>query len=57
MKVTVTVQVAPADKIDPHVVFVWAREGSPLMAIPAIWTEAPLVLVTVTVWLELSPIV
>jgi hypothetical protein len=56
LKVTVTVQVAPADKIDPHV-FPCTREGSPFIAIPAIPTEAPLVLVTVTVWLGLSPIV
>src|SRR6266478_3271559 len=50
-----TVQVAPADKADPHV-FPCAKEGSPLMVIPAIPTGAPLVLVTVTVWLGLSPI-
>jgi len=42
----VTVQVAPVGKTDPHV-FPCTREGSPLMAIPAIATEAPLVLVTV----------
>src|SRR5260370_32614568 len=50
-----TVQVAPADKTDPQA-FPSTKEGSPLMAIPAIPTGAPLVLVTVTVWLGLSPI-
>src|SRR5260370_2175123 len=50
-----TVQVAPADKTDPQA-FPSTKEGSPLMAIPAIPAGAPLVLVTVTVWLGLSPI-
>jgi len=54
--VTVMAHVAPDATTDPQL-FRWVRDGSPLMAIPAIPTEAPLLLVTVTFWLGLSPMV
>ena len=49
-------QVAPAANTVPH--WFWSvREASPCMEIPKIPIEAPLVLVTVTVWEGLSPMV
>ena len=51
-----TRQVAPAANTGPHV-FWSVREASPCMETPKIPTEAPLVLVTVTIWEGLSPMV
>jgi hypothetical protein len=56
LNVTVMVQVAPAARLVPHVVFL-VNEGSPAMATEPRPTAAPPVFETVTLLLGLSPIV
>jgi len=56
LNVTVIVQVAPAASVAGQL-FLCVMEGSPVKPIPAMAADEELVLVAVTVWLGLSPIV